>query len=469
MKKFLSIVFLGLIITSNSMSYEEANYEVVKKNEVYEIRKYSDRLAIETDISNQSIFSKMHEKKFFIIEGKPSQKNEIVLIAAAPIFDPDKSSSITAFLMIHYNSSIIQDLLSGKHVLNLGAKTQIRGIGKTGETYLVNYNKLMITDSLFIKKSRYELTVNTKPVKQCIERHKENTGLWLDYRGVPVVGASMCINYSGLNWIILVEQDEKEAFLPIQKLRNYLLSLGFFIQLFIVALTLLLSKKLIQYGDLQIVQDESWELRMFLSKINQKLPSLFLDNAKNSLIESLFCCQKTKEAIQNSNVFAPCWQKCASFHLADAISSLNNQRSSPSHMLDLLRKLEKNSTNEHISIVTQTVGIERATPVLLERILKSTIGFSDLIEKNKHSEMMQQKHDFFVKNSMLSDCYFYLGYINKEIFVQIKDTLNRNPDLFHILKIAFDVEGDSNLLLQQSDLIQKSCNDILEIISQPKF
>ena len=230
-----------------------------------------------------------------------------------------------------------------------------------------------------------------------------------------------------------------------------------------------LSKKLIQYDNLQIIRDESWELRMFLSKINQKLPSLFLDNAKNSLIESLFCCQKTKEAIQNSNVFAPCWQKCASFHLADAISSLNNQRSSPSHILDLLRKLEKNSTNEHISIVTQTVGIERATPVLLERILKSTIGFSDLIEKNKHSEMIQQKHDFFVKNSMLSDCYFYLGYINKEIFVQIKDTLNRNPDLFHILKIAFDIEADSNLLLQQSDLIQKSCNDILENISQPKF
>ena len=48
MKKFLSIVFLGLIITSNSMSYEEANYKVVKKNNIYEIRKYSDRLVIET-------------------------------------------------------------------------------------------------------------------------------------------------------------------------------------------------------------------------------------------------------------------------------------------------------------------------------------------------------------------------------------------------------------------------------------
>ena len=230
-----------------------------------------------------------------------------------------------------------------------------------------------------------------------------------------------------------------------------------------------LSKKLLQYDNLEIIQDESWELRMFLSKISQKLPSLFSDHAKNSLIESLFCCQKTKEAIQNSDVFAPCWQKCASFYLADAISSLNNQRSSPSHMLDLLRKLEKNSVNEHISIVTQTVGIERATPILLERILKSTIGFSDLVEKNNHSEIIQQKHDFFVKNSMLSDCYFYLEYTNKEIFVQIKDTLNRNHDLFHILKIAFDVEADSNLLLQQADLIQKSCNDIIEFISKPVF
>jgi len=229
------------------------------------------------------------------------------------------------------------------------------------------------------------------------------------------------------------------------------------------------SKNLLQYDNLQIIQDESWELRMFLSKINKKHSLFFSDNAKNSLIESLFCCQKTKDAIKNSDEFAPCWQKCASFHLADAISSLNNQRSSPSHMLDSLRKLEKNPINEHISIITQTVGIERATPILLERILKSTIGFSDQVEKNGHSEVIQQKHDFFVQNSMLSDCYFYLGYVNKEIFLQIKDTLNRNPDLFHILKIAFDIEADPNLLIQQSELIQKSCNDIMEIISKPVF
>lgn len=226
------------------------------------------------------------------------------------------------------------------------------------------------------------------------------------------------------------------------------------------------TKKLLQYHKLQIIQDDSWELRMFLSKIDEQHPSLFTNFAKNSLIESLFCCQKTKNSIQNSDVFASSWQKCASFYLSDAIMSFNHHVSNPSHMLESLRKFEKNPINEHISTITQTVGIERATQTLLERMLKSTIGFSDKIEKNNHSKIIQQKFDFFVKNSMLSDCYFYLGYVNKENFIKIKNNLNWEQDLFHILKVAFDVEGDSNQLLHNANLIQKSCNDVLEITSK---
>ena len=48
--KLYFILFCSLFILpySTVMAYEEANYEVVSKNEVYEIRKYSDRLAVET-------------------------------------------------------------------------------------------------------------------------------------------------------------------------------------------------------------------------------------------------------------------------------------------------------------------------------------------------------------------------------------------------------------------------------------
>jgi len=227
-----------------------------------------------------------------------------------------------------------------------------------------------------------------------------------------------------------------------------------------------LSKNLLQYDNLQIIQDESWELRMMLSKISEKRTLLYRDFSKNSVIESLFCCQKTRDAVQSSDAFASCWQKCAAYYLADAISSINQQRTNPSHLLDSLRKLEKSPINVHISTVTESIGIERATPSLLERMLKSTIGFSDLVEKNGHSKIIQNKHDYFVNNSMLSDCYFYLGYVNKENFIKIKDTLNRNQDLIHILKVGFNVEVDSNLLIRQADLIQESCNDMLAIISQ---
>ena len=226
------------------------------------------------------------------------------------------------------------------------------------------------------------------------------------------------------------------------------------------------TKKLLQCDKLNVIQDESWNLKIFLSKVSEKRDILFSDFAKNSLIDSIFCCQKTKDAIQSDDIFAACWQKCASYYLADAICSLNKYPSSPSHMLDSLRKFEKNSTNNHISNVLQTIGIERATPTLLERMLKSSIGFSDLIENNNHSELIQRKYDYFMKNSMLSDCYFYLGYINKENFISIKDELNKREDLIHLLKIAFDIESESNLLLHYAETVQISCSQIIETFSQ---
>jgi hypothetical protein len=90
MKKILSIMFLGLIITSNGMAYEEANYEVVKKNETYEIRKYSDRLAIETEISNQgSSFRKL----FNYISGNNMGNRKIKM--TTPVTQVEKNGSMT--------------------------------------------------------------------------------------------------------------------------------------------------------------------------------------------------------------------------------------------------------------------------------------------------------------------------------------------------------------------------------------
>ena len=46
MRVILIILISILTLNSQVMAYEEANYEIVKENKEYEIRKYSDRLVL---------------------------------------------------------------------------------------------------------------------------------------------------------------------------------------------------------------------------------------------------------------------------------------------------------------------------------------------------------------------------------------------------------------------------------------
>ena len=220
---------------------------------------------------------------------------------------------------------------------------------------------------------------------------------------------------------------------------------------------------LTQYTNLQILWDEKWELKIFLSQIAEKKEKIFDAYAKSCVIETAVCATKTKECIKNFDHFASSWVKCGAYFLADAIILSNKIRPSPAHMLEHLRNLKKTSINEKFSIVNECLGLERATPSLLTRMCKSTIGFSDMIEKNDHSKIIQKKYDYLVKNSLISDCYFYLGYLNRNNFMKIQESLHRTPELIHILKVAFDVENDITKIEQQANILHETANNLLSI------
>ena len=102
MKTVLSIVALGLIITFKAMAYEEANYQVVKTNEFYEIRKYSDRLAVETSTSNQN---SGFRKLFNYISGD-NQKNEEIKMTT-PVTEVERKGNMTMqfYLPLKYSKN----------------------------------------------------------------------------------------------------------------------------------------------------------------------------------------------------------------------------------------------------------------------------------------------------------------------------------------------------------------------------
>ena len=218
---------------------------------------------------------------------------------------------------------------------------------------------------------------------------------------------------------------------------------------------------LLQYDDMTILLDEQWELSMLLSKIKEKREQIFNAYIKNCLVEAGVCIAKAKHGL-NSDPYSSSWVKCAAYFLADAVSALNSHRPSPVHMLKILRELPKNKTNETISVITDSIGIERSTSSLLSRMLKSTIGFSDLIEGNFHSKIISRKYNYLIENSLFSDCYFYLGYINRNNFIKVPD-LHRKPELIHLLKTGFDLESDTTKTESEANKLHQATNHLLSL------
>ncbi|QLH08484.1 hypothetical protein [Candidatus Nitrosotenuis sp. DW1] len=224
------------------------------------------------------------------------------------------------------------------------------------------------------------------------------------------------------------------------------------------------SDVLIQYDNMSALSDPEWNLKIFLSKIKEKSDKIRNSCIKNRLIDSAFYATKAKQGL--SDPFAPCWLKCAAYSIADALALYNGKSYSPTHALESIRKFKKNKANESFSVIADVIGLERATPSLLSRMLKSTVGFSDMVEANENSKIIQRKYEYFVNDSLLSDCYFYLGYMNRNILVSIKDTIHKKPELIHVLKTALDIEHDITKTEQLASNIHKLSHDLTNLLSE---
>ena len=99
MKRILVILISILTLSSHAMAYEEANYEVVKENKEYEIRKYSDRLVIETN----SIEGNGFRKLFNYISGNNEKNQEIKM--TVPVTQEIKNGNMTMqfYLPLKFN------------------------------------------------------------------------------------------------------------------------------------------------------------------------------------------------------------------------------------------------------------------------------------------------------------------------------------------------------------------------------
>ena len=200
---------------------------------------------------------------------------------------------------------------------------------------------------------------------------------------------------------------------------------------------------------------------MLVSKVQEKKNMLFSTSAKNALVESQLSLSKAKNALEHDDPFVSCWIKSGIISLIDSILFQNNILPNPVHALSSMRGLKQKNTNQFVDKIISETGIERATSSLLVRMLKSTCGFSDMIEKNQNSIMIEKKANYLIQNSLFADCYLYLIYQNRNNFYKIKDSLNKNSDKIHVLKTAFDLTTTSSDLSDTVDSLSEISKSLL--------
>lgn len=89
--------------------------------------------------------------------------------------------------------------------------TDSGGFGRTGEVYLVNKDKLMLSDSRFMDDSTIlRLKVDTEAVRDSLAR-EAGQKIIKDYRGVKVFSSFESFELFGAKWIIIAEIDEGEV------------------------------------------------------------------------------------------------------------------------------------------------------------------------------------------------------------------------------------------------------------------
>ena len=140
---FIVICTLFILSYSTVMAYEEANYEVVSKNEIYEIRKYSDRLAVETMTSGMN---SNFRKLFNYISGRNDNQEKIKMTTPVTQVEKNGNMSMQFYLPSKFNSQNVPNPSSEDvNIVNIegGYYAVLRYSGRASDKNFLKHKKIL--------------------------------------------------------------------------------------------------------------------------------------------------------------------------------------------------------------------------------------------------------------------------------------------------------------------------------------
>jgi signal transduction histidine kinase len=122
-----------------------------------------------------------------------------------------------------------------------------KGLGQSGEVYLVNSSKMMVSESRFFNNTAI-IAVDTLPVRKCFDSPNggDERGIYNDYRNIPIFGFSYCAK--DLGFALLAEIDRAEVLQPIDNLRNTILIISITSSLVLTTISLVVVNTLLSWN-----------------------------------------------------------------------------------------------------------------------------------------------------------------------------------------------------------------------------
>jgi GAF domain-containing protein/HAMP domain-containing protein len=137
------------------------------------------------------------------------ETGEPIMTIATPLIDPlgGRAGVLAAHLNVDRMERIVLEEV---------------GLGRTGETYLVDRSHSFVSESFF-SRDEFPEGVHTAGIDAALEGN-DGQGLYLNYEGVPVIGVYRWIDDQEL--ALLAELHQDEAFAPARRLASSILTTG---------------------------------------------------------------------------------------------------------------------------------------------------------------------------------------------------------------------------------------------------
>ncbi len=221
------------------------------------------------------------------------EKHGTVVRALSPIMNGENSEKIGMVLLV-------TDMRNFEPIL-----LDRSGLKETGESYIVDFEKRMISESRFVDNAQFNQIVDTFAVNQCVEYGFDVHGkTYRDYRGEEIIGYSKCMVEN--NVVFLVESDVKEITSSLDVFQHQFLFVTAFAGIASLMLSLYLGRKIAtpvmrlnnlaaelakENFDVELVlkeKDEIGQLSQTMNDMGKKLNSKMEHLKKtNSLLERM--------------------------------------------------------------------------------------------------------------------------------------------------------------------------------------